>query len=158
MRKHLGKLFLVVSISCIALVALIYRHFDNNIRNAYAQWWVADMVRLHLHENEQQWPRSWNDLRDDYDACVKLSGRPWSFEELSTRVTVDWSVETETLRELSSTNDRPPFRVIWATDGSTKHWQHREPNTMIFEYLKLQSAAKMVRPLVSPNKLQPAAN
>jgi len=95
------------------------------------------MVTLHLTENEQQWPRSWSDLRDDYDACANRSGKPWTLEELSTRVTVDWSIDTDSLRTLPSNNGRPPFRVIWPTDGSSAHCEDREPNAMITEYLTL---------------------
>ena len=48
MRKHIGKLILAVVLSCIVAVVLIYRHIDTTIRNSYAQWWVANMVTLHL--------------------------------------------------------------------------------------------------------------
>ena len=144
MRKHLRKLILAMVLSCIVAVVLIYRHIDNTIRNCYAQWWVADMVTLHLDANAQQWPRSWSDLRDDYDVCTKRSGTPWTFEELSQRVIVDWRIETGSLRSLTSTNDRPPFRVIWPSDGSSAHWESREPNAMIAEYLKLHPAINVV--------------
>ena len=154
MRKHLGKLIIAVVLSCILAAVLIYRHIDNTIRNCYAQWWVADMVTLHLNENEQHWPRSSEDLQDDYEVCVKRSGKPWTFEELSTRVTVDWSIETDSLRTLPSNNDRPPFRVIWPTDGSSAHWESREPNAMIAEYLKLHPAAEEVTEQKDPPALR----
>jgi hypothetical protein len=155
-RKHLGKLILLVVLSCIVAVVLIYRHMDNTIRNSYAQWWVADMVTLHLSENEQQWPRSWSELRDDYDLCVKRSGKSWTFEDLSARVTVDWSIDTDTLRSLPSNNARPPFRVIWATDGSSAHWESREPNAMIAEYLTLHPAVKEITEQKDPPELRSA--
>ena len=155
MRKHVGKLILAVVLSCILAVVLIYRHINNNtIRNCYAQWWVADMVMLHLDANEGQWPRSWSDLRDDYDVCSKRSGKPWTFEELSERVTVDWKIETDSLRSLPSDNDHPPFRVIWPSDGSSAHWESREPNAMIAEYLKLHPAVKEVTEQKEPPELQ----
>ena len=144
MRKHIGKVILTVVLSCVLAVVFIYRHIDNTIRNCYAQWWVADMVMEHLDANEQQWPGSWSDLRDDYDVCTKRSGTPWTFEELSERVTVDWEIETDSLRNLPSESGQPPFRVIWSTDGSTEHWGRREPNAMIAEYLRLHPAAKEV--------------
>lgn len=144
MRKHIGKVILAVVLSCILAVVFIYRHVDNTIRNCYAQWWVADMVMEHLDANEQRWPRSWSDLRDDYYVCTKRSGTPWTFEELSERVTVDWEIETDSLRRLALGSDQPTFRVIWPTDGSSAHGERREPNAMIAEYLRSHPAAKEV--------------
>ena len=61
----------------------------NTIRNAYAVWWVGDMVVEHLDANNNQWPQSWEDLADDYDTCVANAGAsPWQFEELKSRVRV----------------------------------------------------------------------
>ena len=151
MRKHVGKLILAILLSCILAVVLIWRHVDNTVRNCYAQWWVADMVILHLNANDQQWPQSWNDLRDDYEVCIKRSGKPWTFEELSERVTVDWSAETDSLRSLHSGNSTPSFRVIWPGDGSSAHWESREPNSMIADYLTLHPPAENVtEPVAEP--------
>ena len=153
-RKKIGTLILGLVLFCTVAVVLIYRHIDTTIRNSYAQWWVANMVTLHLDVNEQQWPRSWSDLRDDYDVCTERSGKPWTFEELSERVTVDWRVETDTLRSLTSNSDRPPFRVIWLSDGSSTHWESLEPNAMIAEYLKLHPAVKEVTGHEEPPELR----
>lgn len=156
MRKHIGKVILAAVLCCIPAAVFICRHIDNTIRNSYAQWWAADMVMEHLDANEQQWPRSWSDLRDDYDVCTKRSGTPWTFEELSTRVTVDWSIETASLRSLPSSNDRHPFCVIWPTGGSSAHWESREPNTMIAEYLKLHPTTQEVTEQEDPRELRSA--
>ncbi len=137
-RKYFRKLLLVILAAGIVGAFSTYRHIDNKIRNSYAQWWVADMIILHLDANGQSWPQSWQDLRDDYDVCVQRSGRPWTFEELSKRVVVDWSVETQSLRNLPAQQSQAPFRVIWLSDGSLAHWQKREPNKMIAEYLRIR--------------------
>lgn len=65
MRKHVGKLILAILVCCVLTAVLIYRQIDNTLRNCYAQWWVADMIVLHLEANEMNWPHSWIDLRDD---------------------------------------------------------------------------------------------
>jgi hypothetical protein len=133
-RRKAGCGLLVAS---VLIVFLACWQFDNAVRNYYAQWWVADMVTLHLDANHQQWPRSWDDLVDDYEVCVARSGRPWSFEELSERVVVDWNTETQYLRTIPPQRGRPPlFRVIWARYGSTAPLGRKEPNTIIAEYLR----------------------
>lgn len=125
----------------VAVALLAYRRFDSKVRNAYAQWWVADMVTLHLDANDQRWPGSWDDLRDDYAACVRRSGEPWTFDELRDRVVVDWNVDTQSLSLASSSTGQPPIRVIWLRDGSSSHWKQHEPNTIIGEYLQSHAPA-----------------
>jgi hypothetical protein len=106
------------------------------VRNAYAVWWVADMVVEHLEANDGEWPQNWDDLRDDYQTCVNRSGQPWSFEELRSRVVVDWYAKPSELAALANRGSDPPFRVIWLTDGSNNYWEHNEPNKIIADYLK----------------------
>ena len=138
MRKHLGKLILGVTLVLVFGAFLIYRNIDTTIRNSYAQWWVADMVKVHLSANEQRWPKSWDDLRDDYEVCVKRSGRPWTFDELRSRVVVDWNVDVQSLKATPLVHEQVPFRVIWLRDGSSSHWSKHEPNRMIWDYLMQQ--------------------
>jgi hypothetical protein len=107
-----------------------------SVRNAYAVWWVADMVVEHLKANGGAWPQSWDDLRDDYHTCVKRSGQPWSFEELRSRVVIDWRAEPSELAALANQGSDARFRVIWLKDGSNSHWEHAEPNRIIADYLK----------------------
>ena len=54
-------------------------------RNMYAQWWIADMVKLHLSNNQDHWPQSWEELVDDYELSAKQSGRLWTFDGNSSR-------------------------------------------------------------------------
>lgn len=117
---------------------------DRTTRNAYAVWWVADMVVEHLRANEQEWPRSWEDLQDDYETCVSRSGQPWTFEQLRSRVTVDFNADVEKLRASAKEDSEPDFRVIWLSDGRDDHLGRREPNTIIFDYLRDFSPEKPV--------------
>jgi len=109
---------------------------NQNIRNSYAVWWVADMVIEHLRANDNQWPDSWEDLRDDYRTCVDRSGQAWQFEELRSRVSVDFNVDSHALNAAVQQATEAEFRVIWLSDGSTVHWQSHEPNSMVFNYFK----------------------
>ncbi len=128
-----GVLIPVIVVGAVALGVYVYRSIDATLRNSYAVWWVADMVIVHLAANEQQWPRSWDELRDDYATCVKQSGKPWTFEELSRRVMVDWNANTRSLDEAIHRGE--DFKVIWLSDGSNDHWERREPNQKIRDYL-----------------------
>ena len=105
------------------------------MRNSYAVWWAADMAIEHLRENENQWPRTWDDLRDDYAACVSRSGQPWTFDEIRQRVTIDFDVNTVDLLDGSKGMETPKFSVIRSSDGTKSHWQGKEPNTIIHKYL-----------------------
>jgi hypothetical protein len=134
-KKHLGKLIVTICAVVILAGVLLYRHIDSVIRNSYAQWWVADMVIEHLESNDQRWPQSWDELRDDYQTCVKRSGQPWTFEELSHRVEIDWNADPKVLKAAAAKSGQPPFRVIWLSDESTAHWTRHEPNQMVWDYL-----------------------
>ena len=153
MEKRFSKLakrtLLAAFVACVAWAFFAYRSMDATIRNAYAQWWVADMVTLHLEANDESWPNSWDELRDDYETSIKTSGRPWSFEELCQRVVVNWNVDTRELKMVVA--DGLDFRVIWLRDGTTSHWYSREPNQIISDYLRLKMNDQPADALVPTN-------
>ena len=139
------------AIICFVLVAVVagigycirlandLQELNEIIRNSYAVWWVADMVIEHQLANEGAWPRNWDDLRDDYQTCVKRSGQPWTFEELRSRVIVDWNADPSALAKSAKTTDHPEFRVIWLRDGTNAHWESHEPNHIIYDYLRQEN-------------------
>ncbi len=89
---------IVVVIAALISLGLSYANrVAQSISGSYAVWWVADMVVEHLDANDGEWPKNWNALRDDYQTCVKRSGRPWEFEQLRTRVAVDWDANPKKL-------------------------------------------------------------
>ncbi len=94
------------------------------------------MVVEHLDANDGEWPKNWNALRDDYQTCVKRSGRPWEFEQLRTRVAVDWDANPKKLINDSDASDIAAFRVIWLRDGTNSYWEGYEPNQIILRYLR----------------------
>jgi len=153
MEKRFSKLakrtLLAAFVACVAWAFFAYRSMDATIRNAYAQWWVADMVTLHLEANDESWPNSWDELRDDYETSVKTSGRPWSFEELNQRVVVNWNVDTTKLKKIVA--DGLDFRVIWLRDGTTSYWKSSEANQIIRDYLRLKMKEQPADALVPTN-------
>lgn len=112
-----------------------HRYATVTVPNAYAVEWVGSMVVGYLRQNDGRWPQSWDDLRPIYDQHVEKSGRPWTFEELKSRVVVEWDVDVERLRQMPPSADGPPFRVIRLRDGGQEYWGGHEPNAMVHRYL-----------------------
>lgn len=121
--------------------ATLAHHYSSvTVPNCYAVWWVADMVIEHLESNGGRWPTTWDDLQDDYDACVRRSGAAWKFDELQERVTVDWNANPSELARSSAETEGPPFLVIKVRNNVNVYWGHQEPNRKILEYLKFHHA------------------
>ncbi len=128
----------ILAVVCVLLVGggyFAYRVYDT-VPNAYAVWWVADMVIEHMEANGGRWPSGWDDLADDYEICTARSGRPWTLEDLRGRVNVDWDADPNVLSQVKDSGQEKPFRVIWLKDGSDAHWARREPNRLILKYLQ----------------------
>jgi hypothetical protein len=119
------------------------------IPNAYAVWWTADLVIDHMEKHDGAWPRSWDELRvtseqaykgtvsTNLDGTVIAEFRPRdTIEDLRKRVEIDWNADPRELVKAEFKAKRPPFRVIWLRNGKSTHYQGKEPNDMVLEYLK----------------------
>lgn len=129
----------MIAFTVVMLVVLgvwmVYRALES-VRNSYAIWWVADMVVVYMEANENRWPRNWDDLREPYNVCTRRSA-PWTFEELQSRVDVDWLADPALLVNQTA------IRVIWLKDGSDSHWESRDPNIIIRDYLRRPATAEL---------------
>lgn len=105
------------------------------VGNSNAVCWVADMVIIHLEDNDGTWPRNWDALREPYDKCVEQFGQPWDFEELRVGVEMNWDADPSVLANASPVEGEPPFRAIWLRDGTGVLREREEPNQMILDYL-----------------------
>ena len=143
-RFTLRTLFVVVTVflSVGGAAFYVYYSVNSSVRNAYAAWWVADMVVDHMKAHDGTWPKGWDDLADSYETCVHRSGRPWTFEELRDRVDLDWGADPKDLIDAKTVDQSPPFRVIWLRDGSDTHWSGAEPNRIVLEYLQQRRTAQ----------------
>lgn len=138
-RFRIRTLFILVAVAAVVSFAVSTMiGVNNTIRGSYAVWWVASMCIEHMEANNGEWPRKWDDLRDDYQTCVARSGEPWTFDELSSRTEVDWDANPIELLSIADDSD-VALRVIWLRSGSDSHWSGREPNTMVLDYLKTRS-------------------
>jgi hypothetical protein len=136
LRFRIRTLLIVVAIaSLVAFAVSSVMQMNNTIRNAYAGWWVGDMVVEHLRANNDNWPKNWDDLTDDYQTCVANTGaQPWEFDELRNRVKIDWDADPTELVEQQS-EGKPQFKVIWLADGTNASWTDAEPNEIVLRYL-----------------------
>ena len=112
------------------------------IADAYAKWDAGTLLIEHMETHEGKWPAGWEDLRECYG---RLSGegrkaeKPiWSasFEEIRSRIGIDWEADPGKLVSAQSDGAREPFRVVWALSGNSMVWSGAEPNQMILDYLK----------------------
>jgi len=74
---------------------------------------------------------------------VNVEFRPKaSIEELQGLVIVDWDANPDELIRAPRREGRPPFRVIYLRNGKSTHYQGREPNQMILDYLEWRNRRK----------------
>ncbi len=131
--------YIAIIVSCVVIGGgfWLYHEIGEIVRDAYAVWWAADLVVAHMEANNDQWPKGWDELRADYDTCVKRSrSQSWSFEELKSKVCIDWSADPSELSKSVVGSEKPQFRVIWLRDGSKACWAAYEPNEIIADYLQ----------------------
>jgi hypothetical protein len=146
-RLIVGLLIVIVAIVVWAALAFVQAVLDVP-RQAYAVWWTADLFIAYIEHHDGAWPRSWEDLRPFVEGTLEVSEsrdrhgrrivefRPKaSIEELQRRVVIDWNADTRKLLEAPLVADGPPFRVIYLRNGKSRHYEGREPNQMIRDYL-----------------------
>jgi hypothetical protein len=132
----------------VAFVGYVIYRVPESIRETYALGWVSDMVVEYMERNDGRWPHDWDDLKEPYEIGVAAVGRPWTFEDLRSRVDVDFSADPKELAKAHLKNGKVPFRVISLRSGWYHYWQGSEPNVLIWEYL--QNRAKETEENDSP--------
>jgi hypothetical protein len=134
---------LAVAIGVLALLAgiliawVVFHLFAFGIDNAYAQWGAADMVIGYMEKHDGRWPKSWEDLRPEFEAGGGRVGG-WSFEKLCSRVWVDWNPDPKALETLAVRCDKPCFDVIHPADGIDVRFGGR-PNAILHAYFKAKA-------------------
>ena len=147
-RLIVGFVIVIVAIAAWASIVFIQAVLDVP-RQAYAGWWTADLVIAYMECHDGAWPRNWEDLRalaeganevtesTERDGRVIVEFRPKaSIEELQRLVVVDWDANPNELLRAPHKEGSPPFRVIYLRNGKSTHYEGREPNQMILEYLE----------------------
>ena len=135
---------LAVAIGALALLAglfvswVVFHFFAFGIDNAYAQWGAADMVIGYMEKHEGRWPRSWEDLRPQFEAGGGRVGG-WSFEKYRSRVWIDWSADPKALEMAAVQCDKPWFDVIHPTDRIDVRFGGG-PNAILHAYFKAKAS------------------
>jgi hypothetical protein len=70
------------------------------------------MVIAYMEAHDGEWPRSWDDLRPQFDAGNgNVPGR--TFREFQSRIRIDFDADPDQLYRKSVESPRASFRVIW---------------------------------------------
>lgn len=108
-------------------------------RDAYAQLWVVDALKKHMHLNSGEWPRNWEELAPSFSVMARESNCEWVLDQLRQRVEIDFTANPVELAKVRAVNGTVPFRVIWLRSGKPgRHWKGAEPNHAIWEWLQLR--------------------
>ena len=154
-RLILSLVLVVVALTAWAAIHLVQRAIELP-HEAYAVWWTADLVVAYMEGHDGAWPRSWEDLRALADEASEVTEsapgdgsriiefRPKArIEELQRLVDIDWDVDPDELLRRARRNEYPPFQVIYLRNGKSTHYDGREPNQMILQYLESKHRGKM---------------
>lgn len=142
MQFSLRALLLVVA-GCAVVLSIYFsavsliRYVEDKVSDAYAVEWVVTVVIDHMETHDGAWPQNWDDLR----AAYSRYGNPWDFDDLRSRVCVDFDADPEKLVLAEPRPDGPPFRVVYLCRGGDTHGVGGEPNQRILDYLKRKAEA-----------------
>jgi len=139
------------------VVFKVYEFGYQTIPDLYTQEWVAGMVITHMQLNEGRWPTRWEDLEEAFEINAGQAGRPWTFDELRSRVDVDFSADPGELAKTVLQEGKATFRVVTLKSGKRHHWAGGEPNLMIWNYLQHAAADDRLAHLVESEKRSRAA-
>lgn len=152
MKKPVKRILGVTGV--MALAAIAYVGFDlwrtvKRIPEAYAAWDSATLVIEYMDTHGGAWPRSWDDV---FSAAKTLPNGDRGLRghdsgtvaRIAGLVRIDWSADPRVLAHASPKSEVMPFRVITRGDGSDfpTLWSGKEPNTLVWEYLKRKAANK----------------
>jgi hypothetical protein len=154
-RPLIAGLTIALVVGAVYAGVAFVREVRARPKEAYAVWWSADLVIDYMECHDGAWPKSWDDLRDhaerarevtqstEADGSVIVEFRPKAnIEELEQLVEIDWDANPDELLKTSRRGLEPPFRVIYLRNGRSTHYEGREPNQMILEYLESRRQRK----------------
>jgi hypothetical protein len=101
-------------------------------RNAYATWDGACLVIDHMRRNNNEWPKDWKELGATLSIGGGVTRNGLTIEDLRQRLLIDFDVKSENLTRATIVNGRPDFRVIRLRNSNDTHWEHAEPNTLVY--------------------------
>ena len=135
--KRLAITLMIAAILCIpfAYLFLLFRSFAS-FPDAYASDWTVVFVTDHIHTTGE-WPKGWDDLKDEYDRMAPASHYAWTFDELQERVWLDWDADLDSVRSAD-----PPQTIFRLTSGREASF-NGDPNDLIRNFLRTGEAPWM---------------
>lgn len=128
-RNVIAILFVLALLGIVAVITHYVRSVGQLVRDSYVSDWTAEFVIAHLKTNDNQWPRSWEDLRDEHTAEERC---PFPFDEFQSRVEFDWNADSAIVAAA-----QPPQMVVQLTSGRSVGYDV-DPNETIHDYLSTQ--------------------
>jgi hypothetical protein len=133
-RRLIAILAAGLAVIVISAVAL-NRYVDETYRNYSALSVTERFLKSHLREGpEPNFPESWANIADEYNAFCDKNQTSLSLTELQRRVTINWSVGKECLQDPTATEEQSA--IITLADGSTMRWHGDDPNANIIRFMK----------------------
>ena len=111
-KRFLGVLIAVAIFAGLAVGVYFVIPLDDDIDDGYALWGAAEMVIDYMKTHDGNWPRSWDDLRPQFNVNNGCVGG-WSFSRFQERIAIDFNADPDQLYRKSVELPRAPFRVIW---------------------------------------------
>lgn len=65
---------------------------DSTVKPRYGIEWTSIFIVEHMESSDGQWPRGWEDLRDEFQHRGE-GHYAWTFEELQPLVEVRWDIQ-----------------------------------------------------------------
>lgn len=138
MKKTISTFYKAIFITAIILFifgclsTFILYKTATYAKDTYALLQTATILVDYLYSNNNNWPSCWEDLKPFYD---KSQPGPYSFEELKTKIYIDFSfipLKKNNLERLNKNSSSPVIYLI----KNRKNAYVSESNMIILEYLK----------------------
>lgn len=131
--RQLKRLFVASIVGALLLIPCVYSFCFirslSGFSDAYASDWTSTFVIDHIRTSGV-WPKGWDDLRDEYDRLATPSHYAWTFDELQSRVWLDFDADIDEVR-----SSDPPKTVFRLMSGKQISF-NGDPNVLIREYLR----------------------
>ncbi|HEY0982309.1 hypothetical protein [Schlesneria sp.] len=140
---HSVTVFLLICLLITTVIFVIGFHVltlcwdvESDIDDYYAEWGAFDLVTEYMREHEGEWPRSWDDLRELYEAKgARVSD--WTFEKYQSRMFIDFTADPKELRTLSLRPGPVKFNAIKARRALG--WAGGAGNETLRNYFRLEA-------------------
>jgi hypothetical protein len=129
---------IILSIFLTPLIGFVWlRTMSVRAAEQSALWHARDMILIHLGRTGGEWPRSWKELEDDFEAA-DADYRSRSFKAVRDRVEINFTLDPQQLV------DDPPGRprLLWLKDRPQSQIV-ADTNEGLLETLQQRSGAKV---------------